>query len=185
MNLEQITDQILAEVPACPRGAVVDALRWSQRELCTHGLAWVVDDDLAVTGATGPEPEVDTPPDAEVILVMKLIMDGEELKGGRDYRINAVGRVTFLRTITEGRLFGHLSCRPTYGRDMPDSYLARWAMEVKHGALQYLYALPQPWGNLQLSEFYRAMFSDDQTNCRSLYWNGHQAGSIRMRVPRF
>lgn len=183
--ITRLAEDLLIDVPGCPMATIRDALEYAQRELCTNGLAWVVDDEFVVVGAGSPQPEVDTPRSAEVITVMKLVMGGRHLKGGVDYKVTASGKVNLRVSPTEQLLRGEMQCRPAPGQSMPPELVARWSQDLKHGALYRLLQMPMPWGNPQKSEYHRIKFFESQGRANALYWEGHQAGSIKMRVPRF
>lgn len=186
MKLIDLTDMLAMEAPGCPSATLRDALRWAQRELCNEGNAWIVSDEPVVSGASTGDAELEVPAGAEVVRVIQIIADGRPLIPGLDYRQSGANAIQFLRGSPQtDELMGALACRPVYGRDMPVALISRWADALMDGARSRLFVLPQPWRDPALAEFHRRKFIDAQADARALSRDGYQAGSVRMRVPRF
>lgn len=186
MNINDLTDSLIIEVPGCPLPTIRDMLRWAQRELCAEGNAWIVSDGPVVVGANTPFAEVDVPSGAETLRIVRLLQDGRELKPGLDYRQTGSNGVEFLRSVPHSvTLLGSIACRPAYGKDMPAELMSRWAEALLDGARSRLLSLPQPWRDAQLAEHFRRKFLDHQADARTLAADGNQSGSVRMHVRSF
>lgn len=186
MNINELTDSLVIEVPGCPLPTIRDMIRWAQRELCTQASIWIEKDGPVVTGANTPFAEVDEPSGAEALRIVRLFDSGRELMPGKDYIQRGNNGVEFLGFKPSGiTLLGEIACRPAYGRDMPSELLSRWAEALLDGARSRLLIMPQPWQNPELSEHYRRKFIDAQSYARSLAASGYQTGSVRMKAPRF
>lgn len=186
MKLSDLTDMLATEVPGCPNATLRDALRWAQRELCNEGNVWIVSDEPVVSGASTDDAELEVPPGAEAIRIIQLLLNGRALIPGRDYQQSGANAVQFLRNTPQSNdLLGALACRPAFGQDMPAALLSRWAEALMDGARSRLLLMPQPWRDPALADFHRRKFIDAQADARALSRDGYQAGSIRMRAPRF
>lgn len=186
MTIKQLVESLIIEVPGCPLPTIRDMLRWAQRELCSEGNVWIVNDGPAVVAANTSYAEVEAPQGAEALRVMRLFQDGRELKPGLEFRQAGTGIVEFLGSPPKASvLTGSVSCRPAYGEDMPGALVSRWAETIMDGARYRLLNLPQPWRDTERAEFHRRLFLDAQSNARQLAVDGMQHGSIRMNVRRF
>lgn len=185
MTINDLIDSLVVDVPGCPRATLRDMLRWSQRALCTEGTAWVYSDGPVVVGALTDVPEIEVPPGAEVLRIFTLKDAGSELIPGTDYWQPTAITVAFRRAPSADELEGSLVCRPVAGRDMPVDLLSRWDQALIHGAKSRLFAMPQLWRDLSLSEYHNHHFLAAQGEAKHLASAGHQQGSLRMQVPRF
>jgi len=186
MKLSDLTDMLAMDVPGCPSATLRDALRWAQRELCNEGNVWIVSDEPVVSGAGTDEAELEVPAGAEAIRIIQLLLNGRALIPGRDYQQTGANAIQFLRNAPHtDDLMGALACRPAYGQDMPVALLGRWAEALLDGARSRLLVQPKPWRDLALADFHRRKFIDAQADARALARDGFQAGSVRMRAPRF
>ncbi|WP_347506199.1 hypothetical protein [Pseudomonas anguilliseptica] len=185
MTIHDLIDSLAVDVPGCPRATLRDLLRWAQRELCTEGMAWVHSDGPVVVGALTDAPEIEVPPGAEVLRIFKLKDAGRELRPGKDYWQPTAISVAFARAPSFDELDGSLVCRPGAGRDMPADLLSRWDQALIHGAKFRLFAMPQLWRDLAMSDYHNQHFLAAQGAAKHLATAGHQQGSLRMQVPRF
>lgn len=185
MTINDLIDSLAVDVPSCPRATLRDMLRWAQRALCTEGTAWVYSDGPVVVGALTDAPEIEVPPGAEVLRIFTLKDAGLELIPSTDYWQSTAITVAFRRTPSADELEGSLVCRPVAGRDMPVDLLSRWDQALIHGAKSRLFAMPQLWRDLSLSEYHNHHFLAAQGEAKHLASAGHQQGSLRMQVPRF
>lgn len=185
MNINDLVDSLLVEVPGCPSATVRDQLRWAQRELCSEGSAWLSRESPVVAGADTDLAEVEAPPRAEALRIVSLHDGRNTLRPGRDYEQTGSNEVLFLRgRPSSAELSGVLACRPAYGQDMPAELIARWAEALMDGARYRILLLPQPWRDPALAEYYRNRFLDAQCNARQLASAGYQSGSVRMGARR-
>lgn len=185
MTITDLIEQLQPDVPGCPSATLRDMLRWAQRMLCTEGTAWVHREGPVVVGAKTDSPEIETPPGAEVLRIFTLLDAGRELIPGADYWQPTAATIEFMREPSADELDGSLVCRPAAGRDMPADLLSRWDQALIHGAKSRLFALPQPWRDMALSEYHSQYFQNAQVESKHLASAGHQQGSLRMQVPPF
>nr|WP_298165340.1 hypothetical protein [uncultured Pseudomonas sp.] len=185
MNLNELIDLLAVDFPGCPRATLRDMLRWAQRELCAEGNAWIVNDGPAVVAAQSDTPEIEVPPGAEVLRIFWLKDDGRTLTPGDAYWQPSASAVAFRYMPSSDELEGALVCRPVAGRDMPADLISRWSGALEHGAKYKLFAMPQPWRDLSLSEYHNHHFQGAQAESKHLASAGHQHGSVRMQVPNF
>jgi hypothetical protein len=185
MDINDLVQALEPEFPACMAATLLDNLRWSQRELCEDGNAWVVNDGPVVFGADTPFATVEPPLDAEAVRLISLTRKGRKLRAGADYTQSGDNLVTFNIPIDTPEIEGQLSCKPEIGKDLPDELLSRWFEALLDGARARLMVLPQPWRDLQMAQYYQLKFAHHKAQARERAMTGHQAGSVRMRVPRF
>lgn len=186
MNIDSLVQSLIIEVPGCPLPTIRDMLRWAQRDLCVEGNVWIVSDGPAVVAANTRFAEVEAPTGAEVLRLMRLTLDGRDLVPGRDFKQSGGGGVEFIGVApSSATLTGSVSCKPSYGKDMPGNLISRWSEAIMDGARYRLLSLPQPWRDTDRAEFHRRLFLDAQSHARQLAVDGVQHGSIRMRVRGF
>lgn len=186
MNISQLTDSLIIELPECPTPTIKDMLRWAQRELCREGSVWIVSDGPVVVAANTCFAEIEVPAGSEALRIISIMNNGRNMVPGKDYIQSGSNGIQFVGVQPEkSTLAGEVACMPAYGQDMPGVLISRWSEVLLDGARSRLLLLPQPWQDKQLSEHYRRKFQDAQSSARSLASSGHQYGSVRMHVRGF
>lgn len=186
MNISQLTESLIIEVPGCPPPTIKDMLRWAQRELCREGSVWLVSDGPVVVAANTAFAEIEVPSNAEALRITRLMNGHRKLVPSKDYIQSGSNGIQFIGARPEvSTLTGEVACMPAYGQDMPEALISQWSEVLMDGARSRLLLLPQPWQDKQLSEHYRRKFQDAQSSARSLASSGHQYGSVRMNVRGF
>ena len=177
MKLNDLVQSLIIEVPGCPMPTIRDMLRWAQRELCSEGNVWIVNDGPAVVAANTSYAEVEAPQGAEVFASHAAIpgwsrAQAWSLSLGRP----VLALLSFWAHHRKASvLTGSVSCRPAYGEDMPDALVSRWSETIMDGARYRLLNLPQPWQNAERAEFHRRLFLDAQSNARTTRCRWHAA----------
>ncbi|NVZ22640.1 hypothetical protein HX794_23630 [Pseudomonas costantinii] len=180
MNVTQLVDQILPDVPGAVIASIRDGVAWALRELCTEAPVWKVSVDL-VEG----EQSLVVGPGLEAIRLQGLF------QGGRPAfcHVFQPTPVTAIVTHAPPGLTGDVVVRPTFGSTEavpPEWLLDRHCEALTLGALSWLRKMPnKPWSDMQRAMLDQVGFYALCTNARSEALAGNQYGSTRMRVPRF
>ena len=182
MKLDDLTRQVLQEVPEAPLMTIKDQIRRMAREFCTEADAWV-ETGYVVAGATGQYPQI-VSGQGQPLRVIELF-DGEERISGGSFRQSTSTTIEFDRTPENDMLKGRVACRPGLDDDPPDEVLERWAEPIGDGAKWRLLMMPQPWQNGELSSFYQRSYNAGINEAKRLSRLGHNNGRNRVRARPF
>ena len=180
MNVSQLVDQILPNVPGVVIASIRDGVAWALRELCTEVPAWKVRIQLS-----DGEQQITVGPGLEPIRIQALYQDGRPAY----CQVFQPSPDTVVVTSGPSGLTADVVERPTLGSNVavpPDWLLDRYCEALMLGAQYWLRKMPEkPWSDMQRALMDQAAFYALCTNARSEALAGHQSGSIRMKTPRF
>ncbi|EIY2512142.1 hypothetical protein ACUHOO_000783 [Pseudomonas aeruginosa] len=179
MNLQQLADRIIPDVPGAVLASVRDAIGWALRDLCIDAGVWTVDVPVVVG-----EQVLTVPSGALPVRVLHIRTDGAP---ARCEMFQPTPERLVVRSGPDA-----MTATVVVQPELPivESALPGWLLDLhfeclQTGARYYLRRMPsKPWTDMDLALMDQRAFHGLCTNARSLTWAGHQAGSIRMRTPR-
>jgi len=185
MNLEDLVNNVILDVPDCPLMTIRQEIMRSSRKFCTDADAWVERDKVCVAMVTTKTGAITPPSYGEPIRLNSLTLDGDKVRQGRVWKQVDPGTVEFTHTPSETILKGDLVMRPHPNKMPPEEIIERWSEAFEDGARGRLLLMPQPWRDSAMAEFYLRRREEACSEAKQASRLGHGQGRTRVTQRRF
>ncbi|WP_110647606.1 hypothetical protein [Salinicola peritrichatus] len=180
MTIEELVDEIVVDVPEAPIMAIRDAARWAQREFCDGTNVWHIDSPVTVVDGVGSYEGI---ADAEPVRVLSVSDGDRVLIPGTQYHQDDPQSLVFGIAVTNP--VAVLVLRPSRGHDMPAPLIGHWREALIAGACHRLLRMPQPWREMELSEYHRRRFMSLTADALKTTALGYGKGGARVKLRRY
>lgn len=185
MDIEDLVDTVMLDVPDCPLMTIRQAILWAARDFCTQADAWVEKDKHVVAMINPLEGQVISPSYGEPLRLVKLKIDERDTIQGSWWHQPTPETVTFSREIEDHILIGDLAMRPHRGKMPIEEVVTRWGEAFENGARYRLLIMPQAWRDPDMAQHYRSLFNNAVSEAKSAARLGHARGHNRVKPRRF
>lgn len=185
MDIEDLVDKVMLDVPDCPLMTIRQAVLWAARDFCTRADAWVERDKHVVAMINPLEGQVISPTFGEPVRLVSLKIGDKDTTQDGLWQQPTPTTVKFTREIEDQILIGALAMRPHRDKAPPEEVIIRWGEAFEDGARYRLLIMPQPWRDPDMAQHYRTQFSQAVSEAKAASRLGHARGHNRVKPRRF
>lgn len=171
MNIADLTNTVI--VPGCPETLVQDALLQGAQQFARDTRVW--DEEIEIGLAQGQPIFVDPPPDAAIVEITRVTVDGKRVPYTYSDGAIDAGKA-------EGELRVHAALEPASdSTELPEA-LVRWKHAIQAYARAELFSMEgQLWSDLNAAAQRLAFYNQQVTDARVQRSTGQTAQPLRVK----